>query len=160
MTPSEIIQLVSASFKEAIISDNLEGSIACLGIDEKLFYEVAKLLHEDERTYFDSLSCLTGIDNGPDEGTMEVIYNLYSIPHDLHLMLQVKIGRENPELDSISDIWKAAEWHEREAYDMTGIRFKNHPDLRRILMPEDWEGYPLRKDYQEQEIYHDIKVKY
>ncbi|MEM6735999.1 MAG: NADH-quinone oxidoreductase subunit C, partial [Bacteroidota bacterium] len=61
---------------------------------------------------------------------------------------------------SVSGIWRGANWHEREVYDLLGIKFKNHPDLRRILLPEDWEGYPLRKDYQEQELYHEIKVKY
>ena len=91
---------------------------------------------------------------------MEVIYHLYSIPYDLHLALSVELSRKQPTVDSVTAIWRGANWHEREAYDLLGIQFNNHPDLRRILLPEDWDGFPLRKDYQEQENYHDIKVKY
>jgi NADH-quinone oxidoreductase subunit C len=91
---------------------------------------------------------------------MEVVYNLYSIPFDHHLMIKVILPRENPAVDSVSAIWKTADWHEREVCDMYGITFRNHPDLRRILMPADWEGFPLRKDYKHQEYYRDIKIEY
>lgn len=121
---------------------------------------VCRALHEDPSTYFDMLSCLTGIDNGIEAGTMEVVYNLYSIPFNHHLTIKVVLSREKPEVDSISSVWKTADWHEREAFDMYGIVFRNHPDLRRILMPADWEGYPLRKDYKHQDSYRDIKVEY
>ena len=77
---------------------------------------------------------------------MEVIYNLYSIPFDLHLMVKIKFDRETPLVPTVSDIWKTANWHEREIFDLLGIRFEGHPDLRRILLPSDWEGHPLRKD--------------
>ncbi|MFZ6011953.1 MAG: NADH-quinone oxidoreductase subunit C [Bacteroidota bacterium] len=117
-------------------------------------------LYGNSTTYFDMLSCLTGLDNGLHAGTMEVVYNLYSIPYDHHVMLRVILPRDNPEVDSVSSIWKTADWHEREAFDMYGIKFKDHPDLRRILMPADWDGYPLRKDYKHQEFYRDIKVEY
>src|SRR5688500_11186967 len=117
-------------------------------------------LHHEPSAYFDMLSCLTGIDNGPESGTMEVVYNLYSIPFDHHLMLKVVLKRNNPEVDSVSHIWRTADWHEREAFDMYGIKFRNHPDLRRILMPADWDGFPLRKDYKHQEYYRDIRVEY
>lgn len=122
--------------------------------------DVCTVLHQDPSSYFDMLSCVTGIDNGPEAATMEVAYNLYSIPFDHHIMLKVVLRRENPEVDTVSHIWKTAEWHEREAFDMYGIKFRNHPDLRRILMPADWEGFPLRKDYKHQEYYRDIKVEY
>ncbi len=121
---------------------------------------VCGILYQNPDLYFDSLSCLTALDNGKEAGTMEVIYNLYSIPFNHHLMLKVVLPRENPEIESVVSIWRTANWHEREAFDMYGIQFKNHPDLRRILMPADWEGFPLRKDYQQQETYRDIKVAY
>jgi NADH-quinone oxidoreductase subunit C len=76
------------------------------------------------------------------------------------LHLRVVLDREKPEVPSLSGIWKTADWHEREAYDFFGIQFTGHPNLTRILLPADWEGHPLRKDYVEQERYHGIKVKY
>jgi NADH-quinone oxidoreductase subunit C len=121
---------------------------------------VCENLHRNEKTYFDMLSCVTAIDNGPEANTMEMIYNLYSIPYNHHLALKVILSRENPEVRTLSSIWKTADWHEREAFDMFGIVFIGHPDLRRILMPADWEGFPLRKDYKQQEYYRDIKLDY
>lgn len=121
---------------------------------------VCEELHKNPETYFDMLSCVTGIDNGPEAKTMEVAYNLYSIPFNLHLMIKVVLPRENLLMDTISHIWKTADWHEREVFDMYGIVFRNHPDLRRILMPADWEGFPLRKDYKHQDDYRNIKVAY
>ena len=157
---SEIKSMLEAKFPAAVSKEHLESSPSMLYIESNAIHAVCEFLHADERLYFDSLPCLTGLDNGPDAGTMEVIYHLYSIPFDLHLALGVELDRKEPTIESVTDIWKGANWHEREAYDLLGITFKNHPDLRRILLPDDWEGHPLRKDYQEQETYHDIKVKY
>jgi NADH-quinone oxidoreductase subunit C len=117
-------------------------------------------LHANPALYFDMLSCITGIDNGPQVSTLEVVYTLYSIPYHLHLMIKVVLPREGSEVESVSNIWRSANWLEREVYDMFGITFTGHPDLRRILMPADWEGYPLRKDYAQQEYYRNVKVKY
>lgn len=122
--------------------------------------QVMDTLYRNPMTYFDMLSCITGIDNGAEAATMEVAYNLYSIPFNHQLMIKVMLTRDKPEIESVSHIWKTANWLEREIFDMYGIHFKNHPDLRRILMPADWEGHPLRKDYKHQEYYRDIKVAY
>ena len=121
---------------------------------------ICDLLWRDPQTYFDSLSCVTAIDLGPEAGQMEVIYTLYSIPNHLTLHLRVILDRSSPTISSVSSIWRTADWHEREAFDLLGIQFSGHPDLRRILLPEDWEGHPLRKDYVEQSKYHGIQVKY
>lgn len=129
-------------------------------VNARNILEVCTRLQADPSCYFDMLSCLTGLDNGPEAGTMEVIYNLYSIPFDTHLMLRVVLPCDNPELPSVSGVYKAADWHEREAFDLLGIRFIGHPDLRRILLPADWEGHPLRKDYKHQEYYRGIRVEY
>jgi NADH-quinone oxidoreductase subunit C len=91
---------------------------------------------------------------------MDVIYNLYSIPFNRHLTLKITVSRDSPQVSSVAGIWRTADWHEREAFDLFGIRFEGHPDLRRILMPADWEGHPLRKDYKHQDYYRDIKVDY
>lgn len=133
---------------------------SCIKISAEHLLDVCHFLHSDPSMYFDLLSSITGIDNGTKANTIDVVYNLYSIPTDQHLMLRVTIARDQPNIKSIASVWKAAEWHEREAYDLLGIHFENHPDLRRILLPEDWEGFPLRKDYVEQEKYHDIVVKW
>lgn len=115
-------------------------------------------LHEDPSVYFDMLSCVTGIDNGVEAGTLDVVYNLYSIPFNHHLALKVTLSRADAEVDSVQDVWKTANWLERETFDMFGLKFKGHPDLRRILLPADWDGYPLRKDYKQQEYYRGVKV--
>jgi NADH-quinone oxidoreductase subunit C len=122
--------------------------------------KVRLILRDNDQVFFDMLSCLTVIDNGPAVGTLEVIYNLYSIPFNHHLALKVVTGRDQAEVDSVQDIWKTADWHEREAWDMFGVKFKGHPDLRRILLPADWEGHPLRKDYKQQEYYRGVRVEF
>ena len=139
---------------------NKTNSPSSIEISSDKILVVCETLHKHPSCYFDMLSCITGLDNGKEANTMEVIYNLYSIPFNHHLMLKVILPREKPEIDSVISVWHTADWQEREAYDMYGIVFKGHPDLRRILMPADWEGYPLRKDYQTQEEYKGVTVKY
>lgn len=121
---------------------------------------VCQKLHRDPSSFFDMLSCISAVDNGTAAGTIDVVYNLSSIPFDHHLSVKVVISRDTPELESVTAIWKAANWHEREAFDMFGVWFKGHPDLRRILLPADWDGFPLRKDYKHQEYYRGVKVEY
>ena len=146
--------------EQTIIQIDENASPQAIIIDASYLLEACKELHTNEKTYFDMLSCVTGLDNGPEVGTMEVIYNLYSIPYEVSLMIKVVLNRNEPEVSSLVEVWKTADWLEREVYDMFGIRFTNHPDMRRILMPADWEGYPLRRDYKQQEYYRGIKVEY
>lgn len=129
-------------------------------VKKEILLAVCEQLYKNPASYFDMLSCITGVDNGPEAGTMEVIYHLYSIPFNYSLALKVILPRESPEVESVVSIWKSANWLEREVYDMFGIGFKNHPDLRRILMPADWIGYPLRKDYKQEEYYRGVKIEY
>lgn len=151
-------EIISTHVGGEIVIDSNTTPVSIIILSEKIF-EVCDHLYKHPDFYFDTLSCLTGLDNGKEAGTMEVIYNLYSIPFNHHLMLKVQLPREKPEIDSVMSIWRTANWQEREAFDMYGIIFKNHPDLRRILMPADWDGFPLRKDYQQQEEYRGITVK-
>ena len=166
MPLEKITQLLTHTFGEGIIlATDTESTPPTLHIPTEKIAEVCYLLHEHEQTYFDYLSCLTGLDNGSDEKTLEVVYHLYSIPYDQSLALRVLVPRTTddeplPEVPSVSSVWRTANWHEREAYDLLGIRFSGHPDLRRILLPNDWQGHPLRKDYQVQESYHGIGVRY
>lgn len=143
-----------------IVAINPHLAQPSLTIQTEKIAEVCKYLHLHTECFFDFLACLTGLDNGPEIGTAEVIYNLYSIPFEYKLTLKVVVDRNEAKVPSVTPIWATANWHEREAYDMIGIQFEGHPDLRRILLPGDWVGYPLRKDYQEQETYHGIKVAY
>ncbi len=129
------------------IDDNLE-------IAEKQFLEVivppsdlhslAKKLREHENTQFDFLFCLSGVDYKTELG---VVYHLRSTVHGHSIVLKTKVSdRTDPHLDSVTDIWQTAEFHEREVYDLLGIKFNNHPDLRRLFLDNSW-GFPLRKDY-------------
>jgi len=129
-------------------------------IPAEKIHAVCELLHTHPSCYFDHLACLSGVDKGPEANTMEVIYTLYSIPHHQHLTLKVMLDRANPQVETVSDIWRGANWHEREAFDLFGIHFLNHPDLRRILLPADWVGYPMRKDYKEDTAYHGMTIKH
>jgi NADH-quinone oxidoreductase subunit C len=107
--------------------------------------EIAKFCRD--KLSFDYLIDITSIDNFDEEPRFEIVYHMYSLPHGVHLRIKLKVPEETGVVDTLSDIWPTANWHEREAYDMMGIKFKGHPDLRRILM---WEGYPyfpLRKDF-------------
>jgi NADH:ubiquinone oxidoreductase subunit C len=113
-------------------------------VPPSMLYKLARQLREKEESKFDFLFCLTGVDYGTDLG---VIYHLRSTVFDHVVVLKTRTSdRENPLLDSVSDIWQTADFHEREVYDLLGIKFKNHPDLRRLFLDNSW-GFPLRKDY-------------
>ena len=118
--------------------------------------EIAKWLKSNESLYFDSLQSNTGMDLG--EGILESRNNLHSMKHLHKIEIRIKVSVEKPDIPSVEEVWRVADWFERETYDMFGINFIGHRDLRRILLPEDWEGWPLRKDYEEQETYHGIVV--
>jgi len=107
-------------------------------------FRIASLLKENEDTFFDFLFCLSGVDYGNDLG---VVYHIRSTKYKHSVVIKTRISdKKNPVIDSVTDIWKAAEYHEREVFDLLGIKFKNHPDLRRFFLSKSW-GYPLRKDY-------------
>jgi NADH-quinone oxidoreductase subunit C len=166
MTYQEIYSLLIDRFGESVISKQDTSSLQPgITVSAQHISLICYELYSNQQTYFDYLSCITAIDNGPEKGTMEVIYNLYSIPYNSQLVLKVELTRNKadeplPQLPSVSNIWRTADWHEREIYDLMGIHFTGHPDLRRILLTADWQGHPLRKDYQIQETYHGIKVAY
>ena len=96
---------------------------------------------------FERLCAVTAVDRYPSEPRFEVIYHLHSVSRNERLRLKCLLGGEGPEIDSATAVWRSANWYEREIFDLFGIVFRNHPDLTRILMPEEWEGHPLRKDY-------------
>jgi NADH-quinone oxidoreductase subunit C len=154
----QLVEIVKRVTPEVIIDD--KATPKAIIISPSTLKNVCQELHQNSSTYFDMLSCVTGVDNGVGVNTMDVVYNLYSVPFNHQLMIKVILSRENPSVDSVSSIWRGADWLEREVFDMYGVKFNDHPDLRRILMPADWEGFPLRKDFKHQEYYRDVKVEY
>jgi NADH-quinone oxidoreductase subunit C len=148
---------------EVIVGEETSGLQSALLINPDLIAQVCLELRNNPATYFDFLSCITGVDYGAEANRFGVVYHLASIPYKTQLTL--KISRENnrdeanlPSFPSITAVYRTADWHEREQYDMLGIFFEGHPDLRRILLPDDWEGFPLRKDYKNAEYYKGIKI--
>jgi NADH-quinone oxidoreductase subunit C len=103
--------------------------------------------HLKEQCEFVRLSTVTGVDRYPAEPRFEVVYHLHSLARNQRLRLKCRLPGENPEIDSVTAVWRSANWFERETFDLFGVRFRNHPNLSRIMLPEDWEGHPLRKDY-------------
>src|ERR1039457_4911129 len=172
-TEEEIFNKLKESFNDNVIElvkQPIDSYIICNPLK---INEISLFLLSDEGLLFDNLMNLSGVDdaNGKstitdgiptiDGGTLSVYYHLESTKFRHKVVLRVSNARENPEVASVALVWRSADWHEREAFDLLGINFLNHPDLRRILMPYDWEaGYPLRKDYANPEFYHGMKVPY
>ena len=113
--------------------------------DPARIVDLCRYLKDSEK--FIRLSGITAVDLHPMEPRFEVIYHLHSLERNQRLRLKCRLGGDTPEIDSATGVWRSANWYEREVFDMFGIVFRNHPNLVRILMPIDWEGYPLRKDY-------------
>jgi NADH-quinone oxidoreductase subunit C len=126
-------------------------------IQPKNWLVISKYLRDDPACLFDSLQCITGVDLG-EESDLEVRYNLHSMTHRHAVEIRISCPRNKAKVPSVESIWRIGDWFERETYDMYGIEFEGHRDLKRILLPEDWEGWPLRKDYEVQETYHGIIV--
>ena len=96
---------------------------------------------------FERLTSITGVDRFPAEPRFEVVYHLQSIAGKQRIRIKARVPGDNPEIESVTSVYRAADWYERETFDLFGVKFLNHPELTRIMMPDDWEGYPLRKDY-------------
>ena len=145
MTPQEIFDSLGQTFQGKLQDKTEFRGETTFTIVADNIVEIAKVCRD--QLSFDYLLDITSIDNFGEEPRWEMVYHLYSMQHGAHLRLKLKLSEEPGGLDTVSDIWPTADWHEREIYDMMGIRFNGHPDLRRILM---WDGYPffpLRKDF-------------
>lgn len=106
---------------------------------------VCRLLRTDLE--FNRISTVTAVDHYPNQPRFEVVYHLHSIPRNSRVRVKTRVDGDQPSLESATSVWAGANWYEREVFDLFGITFRNHPDLTRIMMPEDWEGHPLRRDY-------------
>jgi NADH-quinone oxidoreductase subunit C len=174
MTPAEIATALEQRFGGKIKSKNLDAIDPFVVLDPADLPEIGRFLRDDERLKFDILNCISGVDYlEPDpkkapkagfEPHLEVVYHLSSFKHRHRFVLKLILPRwkDNkpgglPEVPSVAGLWRTADWHEREVYDLSGVWFTGHPDLTRILLAEDWVGHPLRKDYEYPLEYHGIR---
>lgn len=141
---TRISEAFGADVLEAAYINELSKDVPTLVVKNERWHDVARFLKEDEALAFDYLSDLHGVDY---EDRMEVYYHFYSYKNRQSLAVKVKTNREQPSVSSVMDIWRGADWCERETFDLLGIYFPGHTELRRILLPDEWIGYPLRKDY-------------
>ncbi len=150
MLPENILERPVAAALHAFDAAALTGGTwyvdqLTLEVEASRIVDVCRYLKQEQK--FNRLSGITGLDWYPMEPRFEVVYFLHSMEKNERLRLKVKVSGENPGIESICSVYKGANWYERETYDLFGIVFRNHPNLTRIMMPEGWDGYPLRKDY-------------
>lgn len=144
----EPLQVIREEFIDDIVSVTVFREQASVTIRKDNLIPLMRFLHEEPGLYFNYLQDICGVDYlGQDRPRFDVVYQLCSIQYRHMIRLKAQVPENDCSIQSVTPIWAGADWHEREVYDMYGIIFEGHPDLRRILMPEDWEGFPLRKDY-------------
>ncbi len=174
MSGQNFVDQLKEKFPDLVTGADLEAIDPWIAVTTDGLVEVCEFLKNDANLRFNMLSCITCVDYcEPDEKKakkvawephLEIVYHLWSVPNKQSLVVKVMLPRwkddkegELPEIPSVAGIWSTADWHERETYDLSGVNFTGHPDLKRILCPEDWVGYPLRKDYEMPLEYHGIR---
>jgi NADH-quinone oxidoreductase subunit C len=150
MLPDNLKENAVAAAVEAFDADAVRGAKLTFGeltleIAPAKIASICGFLKYDQS--FVRVSTVTAVDRYPAEPRFEIVYHLHSIERNLRVRLKALLPGTDPVIESVTGVWRGAGWYEREVFDLFGVRFLNHPDLRRILMPDDWEGYPLRKDY-------------
>lgn len=142
-----IIQKLKEQFSENVQSTNEFRGDLTVQVKKNSLLKVGEFLKSDPELAFDLIVDVLGVDMYKPEGRFEVIYNLYSIKNNQYLRLKIVVEEDDCSAPSVTGIWTGADWHERETYDMFGIKFTGHPDLRRMYMPEEYQHFPLRKDF-------------
>jgi len=176
MTATETIAVLDQKLGSKIKDKKPDALDPYIVVDAADLFEVCRFLRDDPRLRFEFLNCISGVDYlEPDpkkapkagfEPHLEVVYHLSSFTHRHRLVVKVILPRwqdgkpgQLPEVPSVSSLWRTADWHEREVYDLSGVWFTGHPDLHRILLADDWVGHPLRKDYEFPLEYHGIRCR-
>lgn len=157
MTTEEITKYLNREYEGNLEFTDAETGDSWITVSPSVLWEVAKTLRDDKKLRFNNLMCLSGV-HYQKENELGVTYHLHSTINDHKLVMKVRVPEDEPIVPSVESLWKTANWHEREAYDLVGIKFQGHPALLRILTPQDWEGHPLRKDYEQQESYRNVST--
>jgi NADH-quinone oxidoreductase subunit C len=158
MDAKEIYARLEKQFPGKVSDFKGDVSEPYLTVDAQAIIEVCRFLRDDSTLQFEVLSDQTAVD-WPKEEKIQVVYHLYSYARKHQIVLKVNLPRDNPKVATVEGVWKVANWFEREVYDLFGVIFEGHSDLRRIMLPEDWVGHPLRKDYVEQEEYDGMSTQ-
>ena len=170
MTEKEIFDSLKEKFKDDIIEFTEEVIQPFIMVKSAAIEKISSFLRDEDKFQFDWLNSLSGVHypakEVPEESEekpideFEVVYHLYSMKYKHKIVMKTRVPVNSAKIPSVAQVWRTADWHEREAYDLFGIEFTNHPDLRRILLPDDWEGFPLRRDYVTPEYYNGMKVPF
>lgn len=155
MGPQEIYARVKERFGDHVLEIADKKPDGWMVVEPAAIVEVCRFLKEDPETMMECLSNESGVDY---KDRIEVVYHLFSYRYRHTAVLKVKLPRDNPSIATVEGLWNSANWMEREIFDLLGVNFEGHSDLRRVLLPEDWFGYPLRKDYVEPLEYHGIST--
>jgi NADH-quinone oxidoreductase subunit C len=158
MQATEIYQALDQRFPGKVSQFKADVLEPYLSLEPKSIVDVCRFLRDEKNLNFEVLSDLTALD-WPKEEKIQVVYHLYSYSQKHQIVLKADLPRDNPRIATVEGVWKVANWFEREVYDLFGVTFDGHSDLRRIMLPEDWVGHPLRKDYVEQEEYDGISTQ-
>ena len=156
MTPQEIYEHLKKSHDTAVLElVDLPQTDPFIKVESSAVFDICHSLRDDEGLEFDYMMSLSATDLAEQLG---VVYHLYAMKYRHKIVIKTEVPKDNPLVPSVERLWRTADWHEREAFDLIGVVFEGHHNMIRILLPYDWEGHPLRKDYQAPETYHGMKV--
>jgi NADH-quinone oxidoreductase subunit C len=151
MDPLQIAKMIEEKFTGQVLGTMSYADQVGVLLKKDMIKDICFYLRDEPSLKMDHLSDLTAVDYSAYPGDtglrFEVVYNMISTVYRHRIRLKVRLPEDDPRIDSVSSVWNTANWHERETYDLMGVRFDGHPDLRRILLPEEWVGHPLRKEY-------------
>lgn len=158
MNSQEIYNKLKAKFGDNVLELVQEAATdPFIVVKAEKIFDIGLFLRNEKDTAFNYLMCLSALDL---KDKLQVVYHLYSMLHTHKIVLKLTVPKDEPSVPTVERVWRSADWHEREAWDLLGVKFVGHHNHIRILCPYDWEGHPLRKDYVAPEYFHNMKVPY